>query len=120
MKKSSLRVRNFQDILKYMMNSRFPASSSAQVLVLFDSTDESLRADVRRLVRSGRPGQARAVSLWDLRRADDLPPFDRREILGRLRILFPDGRVLEGAEARAWMEEATSVVESAPAHLAAA
>lgn len=102
------------------MNGRPSPSSPAQVLVLFDSTDESLRAVLRRLVRSTRLGRVRAVSLWDLRRADDLPPFDRREILGRLRIMFPDGKVLEGAEARAWMEETASVIESAPAHLAAA
>lgn len=84
---------------------------SGHTLVFFDSTDEDLRALVRSARRALPVGTLHPVSLWDLRRLDDLPPFDRRDQLGRLRIHLPNGQILEGREARLWLQTASSTVK---------
>ncbi|MFQ3670148.1 MAG: hypothetical protein SNJ84_01670 [Verrucomicrobiia bacterium] len=100
-KKSCLRLRNFQDILKFMIGE-FRAARP-QILVVFDTTDDRLRRLARTIARSAPPGTYRFLSLWDLQRLDDLPAFDRREVLGRARVHLPHGPTLDGTEAIAWM-----------------
>jgi hypothetical protein len=82
-----------------------------QRLLVFDSSSEVCRTRVRRLLARAAGGAFRCISIWDLRRLDDLPSFDRRMMVGRILLLGADGAWVEGE--RAWHEADVWAAESA-------